>query len=117
MSFTQLARNLRKDQTDAEQVLWLQLRNRRLLNYKFRRQFVIKPYIVDFICLDLGLIIELDGSQHNEQIDAERTLFLERRGFKLVRFWNNDLFTNLNGVLEQVNLAVKELSAENIHSM
>mgnify|MGYP000350114428 FL=1 len=109
MTFTQLARNLRKNQTDAEQVLWLQFRNRRFLNYKFRRQFVIEPYIVDFVCLDLKLIIELDGSQHNEEVDAERTLFLTQLGFKVVRFWNNDVFTNLEGVLEQIRLTVKEL--------
>jgi len=104
MTFTQLARNLRKNQTDAEQVLWLQLRNRRFLNYKFRRQFVIEPYIVDFVCLDLKLVIELDGSQHNEEVDAERTIFLTRLGFKVLRFWNNDVFTNLEGVLEQIRL-------------
>jgi len=109
MTFTQLARNLRKNQTDAEQVLWLQFRNRRFLNYKFRRQFVIEPYIVDFVCLDLKLIIELDGSQHNEEVDAERTLFLTQLGFKVVRFWNNDVFTNLEGVLEQIRLTVKAL--------
>jgi len=109
MTFTQLARNLRKNQTDAEQVLWLQLRNRRFLNYKFRRQFVIEPYIVDFVCLDLKLIIELDGSQHNEEVDAERTLFLNQLGFKVVRFWNNDVFTNLEGILEKIALTVKEL--------
>ena len=66
MALTHLARNLRKNQTNVEQILWLQLRNRRFLNYKFRRQFPIEPYIVDFICLELKLIIELDGSQHNE---------------------------------------------------
>jgi len=109
MTFTQLARNLRKNQTDAEQVLWLQFRNRRFLNYKFRRQFVIEPYIVDFVCLDLKLIIELDGSQHNEEVDAERTLFLTQLGFKVVRFWNNDVFTNLEGVLEKIRLTVKAL--------
>ncbi len=86
----------------------MQLRNRRLLNYKFKRQFVIKPYIVDFVCLELKLIIELDGSQHNEQVDYERTVFLNQQGFKLIRFWNNDLFTNLEGVLEQIALVIDE---------
>ena len=108
ITFTTLARNLRKNQTDVEQILWLQLRNRRLLNYKFRRQLPIDPYIVDFVCLDLKLIIELDGSQHSEQVDEERTLFLGQRGFRVIRFWNNDLLDNLEGVLEQINLVIIE---------
>ncbi|MBE0469707.1 MAG: endonuclease domain-containing protein [Methyloprofundus sp.] len=108
ITFTTLARNLRKNQTDVEQILWLQLRNRRLLNYKFRRQFPIVPYIVDFVCLDLKLIIELDGSQHSEQVDEERTLFLGQRGFRVMRFWNNDLLNNLEGVLAQINLIIIE---------
>ncbi len=110
MALTHLARDLRKNQTDTEQILWLQLRNRRFLNYKFRRQFPIESYIVDFICLELKLIIELDGSQHSNQIDkdTERTLFLNQRGFKVVRFWNNDLYNNLEGILECISLAIEE---------
>jgi len=110
MAYIDLARNLRKNQTDAEQILWLKLRNRRFLNVKFRRQFTIEPYIVDFVCLDLKLIIELDGSQHIEQaeFDRERTLFLNQRGFKVIRFWNNDLFTQIEVVLESIRLAVIE---------
>ena len=109
ITFTHLAKNLRKNQTDAEQVLWLQLRNRRLLNYKFRRQFPIEPYIADFVCLELKLIVELDGSQHSEKTDRDRTLFLCKRGFKVIRFWNNDLFTNLEAVLEKVRLIIEEI--------
>ena len=110
MTYTDLARNLRKNQTDAEQVLWLQLRNRRFLNYKFRRQFAIEPYFFDFVCLELKLIIELDGSQHIEQneLDTKRTLFLKQRNFKVIRFWNNDLFIQIDGVLETIRLAVEE---------
>ena len=110
MALTHFARDLRKNQTDTEQILWLQLRNRRFLNYKFRRQFPIESYIVDFICLELKLVIELDGSQHNNQIDKdiERILFLNQRGFKLVRFWNNDLYNNLEGTLEYIRLAIEE---------
>ena len=108
MPLIPLARNLRKNQTDTEQILWLQLRKKRFLNYKFRRQFPIEPYVVDFICLELKLIIELDGSQHSEQIDqdAERTSFLNQRGFKVVRFWNNEVVDNLDGVLESLRLIV-----------
>ncbi len=118
MDLTHLARNLRKNQTDAEQILWLQLRAKRFLNYKFRRQFPIEPYIVDFVCLDLKLIIELDGSQHQEQqeYDLERTEFLTQRGFKVIRFWNNAIFNNLDGVLESLRLQVesqKTLSSNN----
>ena len=113
MALTQLARDLRKSQTDTEQILWLQLRNRRFLNYKFRRQFPIEPYIVDFICLELQLVIELDGSQHSNQLDkdTERTLFLNQRGFKVVRFWNSDSYNNLEGILESIRLAIEEQEA------
>ena len=109
MSFTSLARQLRGDQTDVEKKLWSRLRNRQFLNYKFRRQFVIEPYIVDFVCLDLKLIVELDGSQHNDDIDAERSLFLESCGFKILRFWNNDLIDNLDGVLERIQSVVEDM--------
>lgn len=86
----------------------MQLKNRQLLNFKFRRQFPIEPYIVDFVCLELNLIIELDGSQHNEQNDSERTLFLIKRGFKLICFWNNDMFNNKDGVMEKIRLTSEE---------
>jgi very-short-patch-repair endonuclease len=102
------ARSLRKNQTDAERLLWQKLRNRQLLNMKFRRQFPIEPYIADFVCLELKLIIELDGSQHFDQIayDKERTDFLKERGFEVCRFWNNDIFKNTEGVMESIRLAI-----------
>ena len=114
MSFTHIARNLRKNQTNAEQILWQQLRNRRFLNYKFRRQFPIEPYIADFVCLGIKLIIELDGSQHNEQVDKEHTHFLEQLGFKVIRFWNHDLFNNLESVLEKIRLVIEDLENSNL---
>ena len=88
MNLTNKARSLRKNQTDVEQLLWKQLRNRRLFNYKFRRQFPIEPYITDFACLELKLIIELDGGQHANRIDYDdqRSLYLGKRGFKVIRF-------------------------------
>lgn len=100
-----LARNLRSQQTDAEQKLWLALRNRRLNDAKFRRQQPVGKYVADFLCLDARLIIELDGSQHQEQIisDAERTEYLNSAGFKVLRFWNNEVLTNLEGVLTHIS--------------
>ena len=112
MNLTNKARSLRKNQTDVEQLLWKQLRNRNLSNYKFRRQFPIEPYIADFACLELKLIIELDGGQHANRInyDDQRSLFLEQRGFKVIRFWNNDVIDNTVGVLETIRLAVLKIS-------
>lgn len=112
MNLTNKARSLRKNQTDVEQLVWKHLRNRQLYNYKFRRQFPIEPYIADFVCLDLKLIVELDGGQHASQIDYDnqRTLFLEQRGFKVIRFWNNDVIENTVGVLEAIHLAILEIT-------
>jgi very-short-patch-repair endonuclease len=112
MNIADKARVLRKNQTNAEQLLWKHLRKRQLLGQKFRRQFPIEPYIVDFVCLELKLIIELDGGQHAEQMDydQQRSLYLEQRGFKVIRFWNNEMFENIEGVLEAVRMAVLERS-------
>jgi very-short-patch-repair endonuclease len=112
MKLTNNARLLRKNQTDVEQLLWKQLRNRNLSNHKFRRQLPVDPYIVDFACLELKLIIELDGGQHANRInyDDQRSLFLEQRGFKVIRFWNNDVIENTAGVLETIRLAVLEIT-------
>jgi very-short-patch-repair endonuclease len=98
------ARSLRVNQTDAEARIWSRLRNRGLGGARFRRQIAVDPYIVDFICTDRKLIIELDGGQHAEQVeaDAERTRFLEARGYRVLRFWNNDVLTNTEGVLEVI---------------
>ena len=107
MELTNKARSLRKNQTDVERLLWGQLRNRSLLNHKFRRQFPIEPFIADFVCLELKLIIELDGGQHANRTnyDNQRSLFLRRRGFKVLHFWNNDVIENLAGVMEVIRLA------------
>ncbi len=110
MNLSNKARSLRKNQTDVEQLMWKHLRNRRLFNYKFRRQFPIEPYIADFACLELKLIIELDGGQHASRInyDDQRSLFLKQRGFKVIRFWNNDVIENTEGVLEAIRLVILE---------
>jgi very-short-patch-repair endonuclease len=110
MNLINKAKTLRKNQTDVEQLLWRQLRNRQLCQQKFRRQFPIDPYIVDFVCLELKLIIELDGGQHADQIqyDNNRSLFLGQRGFMVLRFWNNDVIENMEGVLEAIRLVILE---------
>jgi very-short-patch-repair endonuclease len=98
------ARDLRRRQTDAEHRLWARLRDRRLLGVKFSRQVPIGPYIVDFCCRELKLIVELDGGQHAIQgaYDAERTAFLERLGHSVLRFWDNDVLRNTEGVLIRI---------------
>ena len=115
MNLSNKARSLRKNQTDVEQLMWKYLRNRRLFNFKFRRQFPIEPYIADFACLELKLIIELDGGQHASRInyDNHRSLFLKQRGFKVIRFWNNDVIENTEGVLEAIRLAILETAEKN----
>ena len=104
VTFRVRAKNLRKSNSDAERWLWSALRDRRLLRYKFRRQYIIEPYIVDFVCLSKKLIIELDGSQHAErqEYDAKRTIFLESKGFKVMRFWNNVILSEKENVLSAI---------------
>ena len=98
------ARDLRKRSTDAENRLWYFVRNRRLNDHKFVRQFIVGPYIVDFVCREKKLIIELDGSQHADAIiyDQERTYYLEGEGYRVLRFWNNEVSNNINDVLEMI---------------
>ena len=98
------ARDLRRNQTDTELVMWQILRSRQLDGYKFRRQRVIGPYIVDFCCLNPKLIIELDGSQHtdNADYDETRTKFLQSEGFEVLRFWDNEALQNRDGVTEAI---------------
>jgi very-short-patch-repair endonuclease len=99
-----IARKLRHNQTDAERALWFRLRDRRLRGLKFRRQMPIDRYVVDFCCEAAHLIIELDGGQHVERSkeDAERTAVLEGQGYLVLRFWNNDVLRNLDGVVESI---------------
>lgn len=93
------ARRLRRDQTDAEALLWSRLRDRRLDGWKFRRQAPVDRYIVDFLCVDAKLVIELDGGQHTATTDEARTRVIEACGYLVIRFWNNDVLTNMDGVL------------------
>ena len=101
---TTTARRLRRQQTDAERILWFRLRGRRLANWKFKRQAPIDCFIVDFVCTDARLIVELDGGQHavRTRQDEERTRTLETMGYLVLRFWNNDVMRNLDGVLEEI---------------
>jgi very-short-patch-repair endonuclease len=96
------ARRLRQSQTDAERVLWLRLRDRRLNGLKFRRQVPIDRYVVDFFCAEAHLVIEVDGGQHATADETNRTKFLEAMGYLVLRFWNNEVHENLEGVLESI---------------
>jgi very-short-patch-repair endonuclease len=96
------SRRLRSDMTDAERALWTHLRGSRLDGLKFRRQHPIPPYIVDFCCIEKRLIVELDGSQHDAQTDAVRTRSLESRGWRMVRFWDNDLLLHIEAVADEI---------------
>ena len=98
------ARVLRRNQTEAERNMWSKLRARRLLGLKFRRQQRLGPYIVDFCCQEIKLVIEIDGGQHNSNInpDTKRSNLLTQEGYSLLRFWNDEIFTNSDGVLERI---------------
>jgi very-short-patch-repair endonuclease len=99
---------LRQNATDAERRLWGALRDRRLQGFKFRRQHAIGKYIVDFACTRHRLIVEADGGQHDRNpYDETRTAFLEREGWRVLRFWNNDILTNTEGVLLTILEALK----------
>lgn len=98
------ARQLRRNMTDAEQILWRRIRNRQLLNAKFRRQFILGSYIVDFVCLEQRLAIEIDGSQHlqNKSYDDKRSAHLIHHGFAVIRFWNHEVLGDIDAVLEVI---------------
>jgi very-short-patch-repair endonuclease len=98
-----IERRLRRTSTDAEMVLWLALRDRRLSGFKFVRQEAIDSFIVDFVCRERNLIIEVDGGQHSESIkDRGRDAILTSAGYRVLRFWNTDVLQNRSGVLETI---------------
>ena len=109
----QKARELRKNMTPQERKLWNILKNRQFYGYRFRRQFPIERYIVDFVCREKKIIVELDGGQHNQldeiQYDIERTSFLTSEGYQVIRFWNSDIDRNLLGVYKKL----QEVLADN----
>lgn len=106
------ARELRQKQTDSEKALWQKLRDKQFEGIKFRRQQPVGPYIVDFISPKEKIIIEIDGGQHNEKEiqkkDEERTVWLEKEGYLILRFWNNEVLFNPGGVLERIREAIEE---------
>ena len=101
---TNVARTLRKRSTKAEQLLWSRVRARQVEGLKFRRQQPIGDYVVDFICLEKSVVIEVDGSHHaaDKAKDEERDRWLEEEGFKVLRFWDNEVLTNTEGVLQVI---------------
>ena len=108
---TDNARSMRKQPTEPEQQLWLALRAKRFESVKFRRQKVIGPYIVDFAAREPMLLIEIDGDTHadRERYDADRTRYLEAQGYRVVRFANSDVMTNMEGVLSAMASALSRL--------
>jgi very-short-patch-repair endonuclease len=84
------------------------LRNRQLGGNKFRRQVTIGPFIVDFACIDACLIVEIDGGQHSEERDAARTAFLQSKGYRVIRFWNNEVLENIDGVLQSILMKIED---------
>lgn len=106
-----LARKLRKNQTPQECIMWNLLRNQQFKGLKFRRQYPIGDYIVDFVCKEIKLIIEIDGGQHNSEeglvYDLERTKFLEEKGYKVIRFWNNEIDKNIDGVFDYLSQVIE----------
>ena len=103
---TQTARLLRRNKTIAERHLWSRLRNGQINDAKFRRQHPVGYYIVDFLCVEKRLVLEIDGNQHKEEPivanDLERTRYLESRGFRVLRFWNGDVLNDIDGVLAKI---------------
>lgn len=103
MTLTKIARTLRKQTTDAERELWKHLKAKQVERFKFRRQQPIGKYVVDFACFEKSIIIEADGGQHAEENkDFERDEWLKSQGFKVIRFWNNDILGNIEGVMETI---------------
>lgn len=108
--FVELSRKLRKNQTPWEKKLWMYLKNRKFYGIKFKRQVVVDPYIYDFLSWEKKVIIELDGGQHSEtevkQKDKEKENYAESQGYALLRFNNNDVQNNIEGVLEAIRIKI-----------
>ena len=105
-----VARFLRENQTDTERKLWQRLRGRQLQGFKFRRQHSIAPYVVDFVCIDRQLVVECDGGQHGAMVepDMARTKFLNGRGYRVIRFWDNEVLLDIDAVLAAILEALND---------
>ncbi len=104
---------LRKNPTEAEKTLWQKIRNHQIGGYKFRRQSPLYAYVADFLCAELKLVVEVDGGQHNDsESDKARTAFLESKGYAVVRFWNNDVLGNIEGVVTSLTLTLSRRERE-----
>lgn len=106
MNNIDLARRLRKNLTSQERILWQLFRNHNFYGYEIRRQSPIGKYIVDFVCREKKIIIEIDGGQHNTPdnilADEQRTKYFEAKGYKVIRFWNNEITKNIDGVYQKL---------------
>ena len=104
------ARALRRNMTDAERLLWRSLRDRQMGGWKFRRQHQIRPFIADFVCVERKLIIEVDGGQHANKVqeDASRSGYLRNKGYRLLRFWNNQVLKETEAVLDMILAALDD---------
>ena len=101
------AQQLRNNATNAERALWRHLSKRQLQGFKFSRQMPVGPFICDFLCRERMLVVEVDGGQHAESArDATRTAYLEDQGYRVIRFWNNEVMGNLEGVIDAIALAL-----------
>jgi very-short-patch-repair endonuclease len=98
------AKRMRREPTEAEKLFWWELRDRRLEGHKFKRQYLVGGYIADFVCIERKLIVELDGGQHAEatEYDEKRSAVLQSLGFRVLRIWNAEIFTNMEGVIDAV---------------
>jgi len=107
---TKRARTLRRNSTEAETRLWNRVRRNQLDGHHFRRQLPIGPYIIDFACSTQSLVVEVDGGQHSGRIeqDITRTAYLDEQGFRVLRFWNNEVLDNTDGVVEVILSALRE---------
>ena len=108
----EMAKQLRKNSTDAERALWRVLRSRRLGGHKFRRQQPLGSFIVDFVCLEARLVVEIDGGQHGEgkqfAHDSKRTAWLQEENFRVLRFWNHEVLDQLHSVCEAIGEALSD---------
>ena len=106
-----LQRSLRRNMTDAERLLWKRLRGCQVKGYKFRRQHPFNDFILDFVCLEAKLVIEIDGGQHNGSTqDVVRDQVLENAGFRVMRFWNNQVLNEIESVVESIWLELERLN-------